>query len=85
MAQILEGTWDEIAAHASQLRKYDRLTLIIPTDNGAEPVQNGDGDSLADALKDYIGSFHFGDANLSEDSSKKFAQMLMEKHKKEQE
>ena len=85
MAQILEGTWDEIAAHANSLRKYDRLTLIIPTDNGAESARNGADETLADALKDYIGSFNFGDAHLSEDSGQKFAQMLIEKHKKEQE
>lgn len=85
MAHILEGTWDEIAAHAELLRKYGRLTLIIPTDNGAGSARNGEGESLSDALKDYIGSFNFGDANLSDDSGKKFAHMLMDKHRKEQE
>jgi hypothetical protein len=32
MAQprVIEGTWDELAAHAEELRAYPKLTLIVP-------------------------------------------------------
>jgi hypothetical protein len=29
-AQVLQGTWDEIAAHAEELRQRRRLVLIVP-------------------------------------------------------
>ena len=43
MAQphIIEGTWDEIAARAHELRQYESLTLIIPADNQKLIPQNG--------------------------------------------
>lgn len=37
-AQILEGTWDEIAVHAQDLRGYPKLQLIIPEANGQPAI-----------------------------------------------
>ena len=43
------------------------------------------GINLAEALKGYIGTAHFGEANLSEETGKKFAHLLAEKHRTGQE
>mgnify|MGYP000216639256 CR=1 FL=1 len=29
-AKVYEGTWDELAAHAPELRTHPKLTLIVP-------------------------------------------------------
>jgi hypothetical protein len=78
--KIYEGTWEELSTHAEELQAYPRLMLIVPGDTDGMVTQM----NLADALKGYIGTAHFGDANLSEDTGKKFARLLAEKHRKEQ-
>ncbi|HLV81837.1 MAG TPA: hypothetical protein VKT32_16235 [Chthonomonadaceae bacterium] len=40
--QIIKGTWDEIAAHADELRDRGELTLIVPARPDKEAAaQNG--------------------------------------------
>jgi hypothetical protein len=39
MKAIMEGTWDELAAHADELRRYPKLTLILPEEAPA-PAPN---------------------------------------------
>ena len=29
-SSVIEGTWDELATHADELRRYPKLTLIVP-------------------------------------------------------
>ena len=80
--KVYEGTWAEISAHAEEWQTYAKLTLIVPDDAYIPPTDTGV--NLAEALKGYIGTSHFGDANLSEDTGKKFARLLAEKYEKEQ-
>jgi hypothetical protein len=35
-ARIYEGTWEEISAHAAELRSYPKLTLIAREEAGAQ-------------------------------------------------
>lgn len=37
MPQMLEGTWDELAARADELRNHGKLMLIIPDEEAAPP------------------------------------------------
>jgi len=48
--RILEGTWDELAAHADELRGYKHLRLIIPEKASTPEEQGIDGPSLAEVL-----------------------------------
>ena len=85
MAQptVIEGTGDELLDYLKQA-PHDRYRLIRIS--AVEATENGDRQnlSLAEALRGYIGSAHFGDANLSQDTGKKFTQLLVEKRRKEQ-
>ena len=78
---ILEGTWDELAIHANELRgKRLRLTVIsntIPVDEATEPVQPK---NLAEFLGDFIGSVEGSGENNSDDTGEKFTQYLVKKH-----
>jgi len=38
---VIEGTWDELAAHAEELRRYPKLTLIVPDSNGSLKAPKG--------------------------------------------
>jgi hypothetical protein len=88
MAQpkVYEGTWEELSTHAEEFRNVPKLTLIVPadtengmeTDGKTEPAR-----TLAERLKGRVGLFDFGDANLSEDTGRKFTELLVEKHGKE--
>lgn len=80
--KVYKGTWAEISAHAEELQTYAKLTLIVPADVDIPPTDTGM--NLAEALKGYIGTASFGEANLSEDTGKKFAHLLAEKYEKEQ-
>ena len=46
---VIEGTWDELATHAEELRRYPKLTLIVPdVEETAHPVNQG----MLDALRE---------------------------------
>lgn len=81
--QMIQGSWEDIAAHAEELKGRTDLMLIVPAEsverNGHEPPKN-----LLDAMKDYIGSSHYGDANLSVNTGEKFGKLLAEKYRKGQ-
>ncbi len=82
-AQVFQGTWEEIASHAAELSGRDDLVLIVPAHpaSGA-PLQSPM--DLAEQMKDYIGSIDLGDANLSENTGEKFAQLLVQSHRQDQ-
>jgi hypothetical protein len=86
MAQpkMIEGTGEELQDYLRQA-PLDRYRLIRISE--VHLASNGDGpnkQSLAEALQDYIGLASFGETNLSEDTGKKFAKLLVEKHRMEQ-
>ncbi len=81
--KVYEGTWEELATHADELRGCSKLTLIVSDEADARNDTADTSINLAEALKDYVGAAHFGDANLSEDTGKKFASILAAKHQKE--
>ncbi len=35
-SKIIEGTWDELAVHADELRIYPKLTLIVPPEEATQ-------------------------------------------------
>ena len=83
--QLIQGTWQELSARAEGYKDRSDLMLIIPGDveekSGAIPA----GMSLAEALKGKTGLVSFEPTDLSENTGKKFADLLAEKHRKEQE
>ena len=81
-AQIFGGAWEEIASHAARFKGRNDLLLIVPEQQPTESEEAPP--SLAEAMKDYIGSFNFGEANLSENSGEKFAHLLAEKQRGKQ-
>jgi hypothetical protein len=86
MAQpkIIEGTGEELQDYLKQAPK-ERFRLIHLSSEEAQASEGNNGRSLTEALKNYIGSAHYGDANLSENTSDKFAKLLAQKYRKEQE
>ena len=84
MAQVIQGSWEDIVAHAEELKGRSDLLLIVPAEgtglNGKEAPIN-----LLDVMKDYIGSADYGDANLSVNTGEKFSKLLAEKYRKGQE
>ena len=81
-AQVIQGTWEEIASHATELSGRDDLVLIVPAHHAVgahvESPMN-----LAEQMKDYIGSIDLGDANLSENTGEKFTQLLVQAHRRD--
>ncbi len=81
MAQtkVYEGTWEELSTHAEEFRGLPKLWLIVPapTQNNIEaPVESEPGVTLAERLAGRVGLFDFGDAHLSEDTGRKFTELL---------
>ena len=81
--QVYEGTAEEIANQLRRSNTTGRLRAIVVPENGvgtqgAKELE----ETLAERLKGRVGRFDFGDANLSEDTGKKFADLLVEKHRK---
>lgn len=40
MKAVMEGTWDELAEHADEFRRYPKLTLIVPDSEEPTPPRN---------------------------------------------
>ena len=78
--QLLQGSLEEFLSH-TELKNRRDLMLIVPV--SSEPLEEEPPLNLAEAMKDYVGSFNFGDANLSENSSEKFATLLHDKYQEE--
>ena len=90
LPQTLEGTWEEIVQHASELAGHRvRLTVLDEAMNGSPT--NGTptvppGTSLAEALKDYIGKFSSAEpSNDAERAEEIWGEYVVQKHRKTQE
>jgi len=80
-ADIFEGTWEELATHAEELRgKRLRLTIISNPGDADEANQPFQPKNLAEFLGDFIGSVEGNSANNSEDTGDKFTRYLVKKH-----
>jgi hypothetical protein len=84
--QVYEGTAEEIAQQIRDGNLTGRYRAIVVPEIDSE--FNGDeqaGETLLERLKGRVGRFDFGDANLSEDTGRKFTALLAEKYRKVQE
>lgn len=84
MTQVLEGTWEEIAAHAPEWNgKRLRVAVeVLELLQGVE--ENGSaksaGVSVADLIGDIVGSVSFLPDDLSERHSEVLSEILEAKH-----
>lgn len=80
--QVYEGTAEEIAAQLRVSNLMGKLRAIIVPEIGLE-TDGGEalGETLAERLQGRVGRFDFGDANLSEDTGRKFTDLIVEKHR----
>lgn len=81
--RIYEGTAEEIAHQIQRSNITGRLRAILVSEDSILTPEDLP-ETLAERLKGRVGRFDFGDANLSEDTGKKFAEILAEKHAKGQ-
>jgi len=82
--QLIQGSWKELSARADEFRDRNDLLLIVP---GAAATENGthkEAMTLAEALQGKTGLVSFEPTDLSEETGKKFSDLLVEKHQKEQ-
>ena len=80
---VFEGRWEDVKQHEAEFVGQQVRVIVSPA-NGQSPDISNPPQNLAEALKDYIGSANYGDANLSEDTSRKFADLLAARNEKEQ-
>jgi hypothetical protein len=81
--QLIQGSWEELSARADEFKDRKDLILIVPGEARANPGVTEDGMSLAEALKGRTGLVSFEPADLSEETGKKFAALLLEKQGRE--
>lgn len=80
MAQIIEGTWEEIAARADELRgKQLRVTVLE-----APRKSKYDGMTVAEMFEGRTGVIDGLPSDLSERAEEYFAQIMDEKYPREQ-
>lgn len=83
--QIYEGTAEQIAEQLRESNLTGKLRAIVIPENGLETNDTAAfTETLAERLKGRVGRFDFGEAHLSEDTGRKFADLLVEKHRKGQ-
>lgn len=84
MTKVLEGTWEEVAAHADELAGR-HVTLIVAdeapiattgSDNGAEKEE-----TLAEAIA-RIGTIDGTPSNGAKDGKRLWGEYVMEKHRR---
>jgi len=82
--QVYEGTADEIAQQIREGKLTGRFRAIVVPETEANDGEE-DAETLLERLKGRVGRFNFGDANLSEDTGRKFTALPTEKYSKGQE
>ena len=89
MTRVLEGTWEEIAAHAAEfnghrLRVID-LGLIDEAANDRAEGEEAEGRTLAEVFAGRTGRVAFLPNDVAGRSEEYFAQIMDEKYRKDQE
>ena len=80
MSQIIEGTWEEIAARADELRgKRVRVTVLEP-----RAPSKYDGMTVAEMFAGRTGLVEFEPDDVSEKAEEYFGQIVEEKHQQGQ-
>jgi hypothetical protein len=80
---VYEGTTEEIAEQLRDSKLTGRFRAIVLPESDL----NGGGDraeTLLERLDGRVGRFDFGGVNLSEDTGRKYTELLVEKHRKGQ-
>ena len=81
VSQAYEGTWEEVAQHAGELAGHRVRVLVLDGTDVKVPVPPGM--SLAEAMKDYIGSVSSGKpSNLAQRVDEAFGEIMEEKRRK---
>ncbi len=76
--QLIQGSWATIAEHAQELMDRDDLMLIVPGSRDVDSTQLvKEGMTLAEALKGRTGLVSFEPSDLSEDTGRKFTDLLV--------
>jgi len=88
MTRVLEGTWEEIAAHSAEfnghrLRVID-LGLIAEVANAEATESDEEGPTLAELFAGRTGTIKGLPTDLSERTEEYFAQIMDEKYPREQ-
>ena len=84
-AQVLEGTWEDIKLHDEELSgKEVRVTVLSPSILSNASGTGPKSMNLAEMLKGRTGLVSFEPSDLSENTGKKFTELLVEKHEEEQ-
>jgi hypothetical protein len=80
----IEGTWEELSARADEFAGHRLKLIVLPKEEievgAAEQSDTPQEEkTLAELFAGRVGRFHFGEANLSQDTGKKFAALMAEK------
>lgn len=82
--RIYAGTAEEIAEQLRVSNLSGQLRAIIVPEVTEKIEATDQEQTLAERLKGRVGRFDFGDANLSVDTGRKFADLLVEKQAEKQ-
>ena len=80
-SKIIEGTGEELQDYLKQAPKERFRLISLPALEDSEPSDDIPA-NLEDTLKKYIGSSEYGEGNLSENTGKRFAELLAAKKQK---
>lgn len=82
----IEGTYEELLAMLASFPREQRFRLIpltpVQEESNEEKGDVTEEPSLAELFAGRVGRFHFGEANLSQKSGSKFADLMAEKKRK---
>lgn len=86
LPRTFKGPWGrvrkELQEHDAELEGHEvTLTINEAQDALQHPASEGKPVSLYDRMKGHIGRFDFGNANLSQNTSEKFIEILEEKRR----
>ena len=79
--RVYEGTMPEIVEQLRNSSLTGRYRVIVVSGDEGEFDGSRAGETLLERLQGRVGRFDFGDANLSEDTGRKFADLLAERHR----
>ena len=82
--QLILGSWKELSTWADEFKDCNDLLLIVPGNAAPKNSPPKEAMTLAEALQGRTGLVSFEPKDLSEETGKKFSDLLVEKHRKEQ-